>query len=65
MLPSPIDPNTSKVVLKTLSKGLVRSVYFDPRDPFSIFSNPKALILKFTVYLKHNHSTLIKQISMP
>ena len=37
-------PRSSTMSWKCLSIGFVRSVYFTPRDPFSIFSKPKASV---------------------
>jgi hypothetical protein len=35
---------TSNIVVMCLSIGFVRSVYFTPSDPFSIFSKPIAMV---------------------
>ena len=37
-------PRNSTMSLKCLSIGLVRSVYFTPSEPFSIFSKPSAIV---------------------
>jgi hypothetical protein len=36
-------PRISTISLKCLSIGLLRSVYFTPSEPFSIFSKPSAM----------------------